>query len=432
MTDRVARRLDALSAAVLAAFFLNGLVFATWASRLPAIRDILGASPSVMGRVMLVGSLGALVALPTMGKIIGRWGARRSMRVAAVLAVVGAVCAALSLREGSVWWVLAPLFVMNGGVAAWDSAMNVEGGRAEHVTGRAIMPWFHAAFSMGAVVGSLGGAAAAQVELSVPLHLCLVMAVCAVAMWWLTRRTGVFAGPGGEAVASHPDGGPEASAASAGSAVPSGGAVPPEAPTPPAAPSAWREWWVVATGVVALAAAMTEGAGNDWLALAMVDGFGLSQSAGAAVFGLFIAVMTVVRMLGATLLARFGRVRVVRWSNASALIGCIGFAAAPTWPLSLLGVALWAAGAALAFPIAMSAASDEPARAAARVSVVATIGYTAFFLGPPLLGELAHLVGYHHALAAVAVPALISLAVSRAVPDTRTSARGEPDRVAVG
>ena len=62
----------------------------------------------------------------------------------------------------------------------------------------------------------------------------------------------------------------------------------------------------------------------------------------------------------------------------------------------------------------MSAASDDPVRAPARVSVVSTIGYSAFLAGPPLLGLLAEVVGYRQALLAIAVPVVLGLLVVQA------------------
>jgi MFS family permease len=88
-------------------------------------------------------------------------------------------------------------------------------------------------------------------------------------------------------------------------------------------------------------------------------------------------------------------------------------------PVAFVGAALWGIGAALGFPVGMSAASDEPARAAARVSVVATIGYSAFFVGPPLIGFIAHHVGYRHALLVVAAPIALGLVVMNAVRPLR-------------
>jgi cyanate permease len=64
---------------------------------------------------------------------------------------------------------------------------------------------------------------------------------------------------------------------------------------------------------------------------------------------------------------------------------------------------MWGVGSSLGFPVGMSAAASDPIHAAARVSVVSTIGYAAFLAGPPLLGFVGDQVGTLHALLVVAV-----------------------------
>jgi MFS family permease len=195
--------------------------------------------------------------------------------------------------------------------------------------------------------------------------------------------------------------------------------------------AAWLEPRTLLIGLVVLAAALTEGAGNDWLSLAVVDGFDRSDAVGAISFGVFVTAMTVMRFLGTALLDRFGRVAVLRLCAGLALVGLLIFGLVPDdllW-LALVGAVLWGMGAALGFPVGMSAASDDPLRAAARVSVVSTIGYSAFLAGPPLLGLLAHEVGYRHALLAIAVPIVVGLLVVNAAAPARQEPAERPTLV---
>jgi MFS family permease len=177
-------------------------------------------------------------------------------------------------------------------------------------------------------------------------------------------------------------------------------------------------------GLVVLAAALTEGSANDWVGLAVVDGFDQTHAVGALVFGLFVTAMTTMRLLGTGLLDRHGRVAVLRLCALLSIVGLLLFGLAPSLPLALVGVVLWGVGAALGFPVGMSAASDDPVRAATRVSVVSTIGYTAFLAGPPLLGLLAAQVGYRYALLAINVPVVVGLLVLHAAAPLPTAAGG--------
>jgi predicted MFS family arabinose efflux permease len=119
-------------------------------------------------------------------------------------------------------------------------------------------------------------------------------------------------------------------------------------------------------------------------------------------------------------------VPVLRLSSVAALVGVGVFVFAPWLWLAIVGVIVWGAAAALGFPMGMSAASDDPRRAALRVSVVSTIGYSAFFVGPALIGFLAEHTGYRQALLVIAVPVVIGLLVAGAARPLPTAAGNAP------
>jgi len=170
-------------------------------------------------------------------------------------------------------------------------------------------------------------------------------------------------------------------------------------------------------GVIVLGMAFAEGSANDWLALAMVDGHGVDNATGALVFGIFVTAMTVGRVGGVFLLDTFGRVPVLRVSAVLAGLGLLVVIFAPAPWLAGVGVVLWGLGSALGFPVGMSAAADDPRNAAARVSAVATIGYLAFLVGPPLIGFIGERVGLLNALllvlSLVAVAGIVSPAARK-------------------
>lgn len=142
-----------------------------------------------------------------------------------------------------------------------------------------------------------------------------------------------------------------------------------------------------------LGMAFAEGAANDWLALGIVEGHGGTEALGAVGLTVFSVAMTAVRAFGGPLVDRFGRVAMLRVLALSAAAGLTLFILAPNLPLVLVGAALWGVGASLGFPLGMSAAADDPAKAAARVSAAATIGYVAFLAGPPILGVISDRIG---------------------------------------
>ena len=379
--------------AVFVTFALNGLAFASFASRVPAVRDALDLQPAQMGLLMLAVSAGALSAMPLSGMVVQRLGARRTILTFAAANGVGLVTAAAMIAAHQVGATAVALVLVGMGTGVWDAAMNIEGAAVEQALGRAIMPRFHAGFSFGTIVGAGLGAVAAAVHAPLLVHLGLVLPLGYVALLVCSRS---FLPEGTHD--AHPD----------------------DAASRPA--SAWREPRTVLIGVVVLAAALTEGAANDWVGLAVVDGFGVGNDVGALGFALFVTAMTAMRLLGTGLLDRLGRVAVLRVMAVLSIGGLLLFGLAPVLWLAAIGVVLWGMGAALGVPVGMSAASDDPRRAPARVAVVATIGYSAFLAGPPLLGLLADVVGYRHALLAIVVPVLIGLFVIPAAKPLPTAA----------
>ncbi len=171
-----------------------------------------------------------------------------------------------------------------------------------------------------------------------------------------------------------------------------------------------------------LSAALTEGVANDWVSLAVVDGFGTSDGMGAVGLAVFLTAMTTARLAGTRAIDRYGRVPVLVISAGLAFVGVLTFALVPVLWLALVGVGLWGLGAAMGFPMGMSAASDEPRRAAMRVAAVSTIAYTAFFVGPPLIGFVAHSTGYRLAVLVLLVPMVLGLVVARSVRPLPTAA----------
>ncbi|CAH0232109.1 Inner membrane protein YbjJ [Arthrobacter sp. Bi83] len=387
-TQQIAgRQVSAAAVATFIIFGANGLVFASWAARIPAVTEILHISSGQMGTLLLCTAVGSLIALPTAGHVISRIGTANSVRASGLLAAMAGVGIAISLLAESVPGTAVALFFFGMGVGLWDVSQNVEGADVEHRLRRTIMPKFHAAFSGGAFLGALIGAGLSGVGVGLPQHLLVIAAAVALLTFITPRYFLPHEAP------QVPD---------AGESKPARG------------PSAWRNSRTLLIGVVVLGATLTEGAGNDWIAKASVDGLGTTESTGALLFALFVLAMTAMRFFGGGVIDRYGRVAVLRASMAAAAAGLALFVFAGDVWLAAVGAALWGVGAALAFPMGMSAAADDPKHAAARVSVVSTIGYVAFLAGPPLLGYLGDLTGIHLALLAIAAPILVALLLAGA------------------
>jgi len=379
--------LKAAAVATFVVFGINGLVFASWAARIPAVTETLQITSGQMGTLLLCTAIGSLLALPTAGWVVGRIGTANTVRFGGLLASVAGAAIALSLSIASIPGTAVALFFFGIAIGLWDVSQNLEGADVEHKLRRTIMPQFHAAFSGGAFVGALIGAGLSNLGVGLPVHLLvivgIVLLVTMIAPRYFLPHVTAPTPVDGEA-------------------------------KPAKGPSAWRDSRTLLIGVVILGATLTEGAGNDWIAKASVDGLGTSESTGALMFALFVLAMTAMRFLGGHVIDKYGRVAVLRASMAAAAAGlCLFVLAGNVW-LAAVGAALWGVGAALAFPMGMSAAADDPQHAAARVSVVSTLGYTSFLAGPPLLGYLGDLTGIHFALLAILAPIILALLLAGA------------------
>ncbi len=366
--------------AVVVAFIAAGVAFSSFIARTPALRDALGLSTAQLGLLLLCASGGAVAGLPLSGPIVHRLGPGRAVLAGALSMTLGLGLLALGMSLTVVLVAAIGLVLTGLGTGVWDVAMNVEGADVERRLGRSLMPRLHAGFSLGTVAGAGVAAACAAAGISLPVQLIGVVVLLPIVVTVAVRR---FL-PVPEATAEQ---------AAAGSGV----------------LTAWREPRTLLVGLLVLAFAFTEGSANDWIAIAMVDGYGTGETLGAIAFGFFVAAMTAGRMVGGTALERWGRVPVLRATAVIALAGLLLMVLGGSTPVALGGALLWGVGASLGFPVGMSAAADDPARAAARVSVVSSIGYTAFIAGPPLIGLLGENIGILRALFVVLGALLIGL-----------------------
>jgi MFS family permease len=379
--------------AVYVAFMALGFAFASWASRIPQVKQTLGLDPGQLGLVLLSLAVGSVVALPLAGVVVTRFGATLTITAMTATLATGLTTIAIGHHHG-VPPVVVGLFLVGFSNGIWDVAMNVEGAAVEQRLGRSIMSRFHAGFSLGTVAGALGGAAMVAAGVPVTTHLLIVVVLVVVAVPLAVRGfLPVEAAQPAHGGRDHPF-------------------------------AAWLEPRTVLIGVFVLSAAFAEGTGNDWLGLTVIDGYHAAASVGALALAIFLAAMTIGRWFGSGALDRWGRVPVLRVSIVTAVVGLLLVAFGGGLPVAMVGAVLWGIGTSLGFPVGMSAAADDPARSAARVSVVASIGYVAFLAGPPVVGLLGDHLGVRHALTAAVGVLAVGLLVSGAI---RPLSGSEPD-----
>lgn len=373
-------------------FFLPGLLMASWASRTPAIRDVLDVSIAEMGMVLLGLSLGSMSGILCSGWLVNQLGTRRVIQIAMTLVVCGVL-----VMAGALFLALPLLFAiglafLGAGLGAAEVAINVEGATVERLKKKTLLPLMHGFYSFGTLVGAGAGMGLSALQLPITLHLFavgalvifpLIMAVRAIPCQPSAHET---AGKGAE----------------------------------PAGCPFWRDLQLLLIGLIVLAMALAEGSATDWLSLLMVDGHSFSPTSGSLIYAGFTLGMTLGRFTGGWFIDRYSRVAVVR---VSALLGALGIALiifVDNAFVAGISVLLWGAGASLGFPLTISAASDTGPNAPARVSVVAATGYIAFLVGPPMLGFLGQHYGLRQAMLVVMGLMILAALVAAAVAKPRT------------
>ena len=372
---------------------------ASWATRTPAIRDILSVSTAEMGAVLFGLSVGSMSGVLSSAWLVKRFGTRNVIRASMSVSVLGMTVLSLALWFASPLLFAFGLALFGASLGAAEVAINIEGAVVEQKMNKTVLPMMHGFYSLGTLVGAGIGMTLTAWGVTATLHVLLAALVAIVPILI--------------AITAIPDGTGRNDAS--------------ETQKKHKGRPFYRDAQLLLIGVVVLAMAFAEGSANDWLPLLMVDGHGFTPTSGSLIYTGFTLGMTVGRFTGGWFIDRYSRVTVVR---ASAIMGGLGIALIifvdSAW-VAGVSVLLWGLGASLGFPLTISAASDTGPDAATRVSVVATTGYLAFLVGPPLLGFLGEHYGLRSAMMVVLGLMVVAVIVARAVakPGQSAASRSE-------
>jgi MFS family permease len=350
-------------------FCLLGLVYASWAARVPAVRDALRLDAADLSIALLGGGAGAVLSFPLAASLIRRLGARRASCCAGLAMMLSLPCIALA---PSLPWLAAAVFLFGASTSCFDVAINALGAVTEKAAGRSIMSLLHAWFCVGALAGALLGSVAAGAGLPV-LHHFLLLVVPLSALMLVNSRW-------------LPSDEPHPSSHAPLYALPHGP--------------------LVMLGVIGFCGAMAEGSIGDWSGVYLKDTLGAGDGLAPLAFAGFTGMMLAARLLCDRLKDRHGARRVVAGGALLAATGLGVAAAAPGLALTLGGFALAGAGLAAVFPFVFSAGGRHGPTALAGV---ATLSYSGSLLGPPVIGAIAHRIGMQ---AAIAFIALVCIAIA--------------------
>jgi predicted MFS family arabinose efflux permease len=361
----------------LTAFFaLDGFVFAGWVVRIPAIKEQTGASASTLGLALLGVSAGAVITMMLTGRLCHRYGNHQVTVVCAVLLSLSVSLPPLTHSALTLGLVLLVFGAAYGGINVAFNSAAVDLVRAMR---RPIMPSFHAAFSLGGMVGAgLGGLVAGSLT---PTEHLFGLTVIGLLVTALVGRSLLRLKP-----PALPEDTPKDSSTEA---------------TAPRRLDARTRGLVITFGLIALCTAFGEGALADWSALHLEQDLDATAGAAAIGYSCFALAMTAGRLTGTRLLERLGRTRTLVSGGTTAAAGMLLGALAPTLWAAVLGFVITGLGLANLFPVAVERAGTLAGPDG--VAIASTLGYGGMLLGPPAIGFMADWYSLPAALTSVAV-----------------------------
>jgi len=354
-----------LTRAVALLFLANGFALANWFSRIPAVKESLALGDGALGLALLGMPLGSALVLPFSGRLIGRVGAGR---LALVTGIATAVTAALPGFAPGFWSLAVGLLLLGVANGAMDVSMNAKAAAVERVTGYSIMSAFHGMWAVGFFLGSTTGSLFAGLAIGPALHLPLA---AALGIGALCRLRPVLADKPAVRPASDPV-----------LALPHG------------------PLWPLA--LIAAASFLAEGSAGDWSAVYLATVVGASPGVSALALSGFSLGMVVMRFFADALGTRFGDLALLRSGAAFAGGGMTLGLVWPTAPVAIFGFVAVGMGFAAVVPIAFRRAANlDGVEPGVGVAAVATVAYTGFLAGPPLIGLVAEVIGLRFAMAIV-------------------------------
>ncbi|MGC9500883.1 MFS transporter [Streptomyces sp. WG7] len=377
-------------------FALDGFIFAGWVVRIPALKEQTGASAGDLGLALLGVSAGAVVTMTLTGRLVRRYG---SHPVTVACAVLLCLSIALPPLTRSALALGAVLLVFGSAYGGINVAFNSAAVDLVAVLRRPIMPSFHAAFSLGGMIGAaLGGLVAGSLS---PVRHLLGLTVTGLLVTLVAGRAllrcepaaapDLTARPGRPGLGDRDERDDRGDSASR----------PPDRRT---------RRLVITFGLIALCTAYGEGAMADWGALHLEQDLGASPGLAAAGYSCFALAMTIGRLTGTTLLERLGRTTTVVAGGTVAVAGMLLGSLAPSVWAALFGFAITGLGLANIFPVAVERAGALGGPSG--VATASTLGYGGMLLGPPAIGFMADWFSLPAALTSMAVLAAVAVVVA--------------------
>jgi MFS family permease len=348
-------------------FFIAGLTFSTWASRIPAVQNKLHLSDAGLGGVLLALPAGLMISLPVSGWLVSKYGSRPTLVCGAILYPSILLLLALS---SSVWQLVLSLFFFGIAGNLINIAMNTQAVGVESLYGRSVMASFHGLWSIAGFTGALTGTFFVSKDLSPFIHFACVGGV-AVLLVLVSYKSTIPHDMGSKTVQKlfvKPD------------------------------------KKILLLGLISFCCMLCEGAMADWSGVYFKNIVKSPASLVTIGYVAFTGTMALGRFLGDSLVTRFGVKRILQLSGSLITTGLLIAVVFPFVTTATIGFLLVGFGVSSVVPIVYGLAgksSSMPAGAA--LAAVSTIGFLGFLIGPPMIGFIAQVVSLRWSFTLIAI-----------------------------
>ncbi len=344
-------------------FALNAIGISLWFPRIPDVKASLDVSLFTLSICFFMLPVGTFLGFTYAPALLARFGAKRVVTIFGALFILSFVLPAFATSAPLLG---AALLLCGMVIAPVEVGMNAKASAFEKTSGKRLITSCHAFWSFGAMGGAMLGGAAAEIGLSFLAQQLILAPILAGFAVWIGLRL-------------EPDVERSTKDTGRGMAFPT---------------KAGLGFCLMPIGALLL-----EGAMMEWSALFLRGDLLLSAFHAALVFAVFSTAMGCARLLGDSLAERFGPITVLQISAALAGIGVLVFSLSSGLLAAVLGAALLGLGCANIYPLTISLIADLPGQSAERnIAALTLTAFTAFLIGPPLIGLLGSWLGLGMAL----------------------------------
>jgi MFS family permease len=360
--------------AISAFYFMQGVCFASWASRIPTFKASMGLNDAELGSILFALPAGQIITMFFSAKLTTHFGSKKMLRATAPLYAIALTFLALA----STGWQLAAFLVLFGITGnLCNIALNTQGVAGENYYGKPIMSSFHGAWSIGNLTGALIALGLVNLKLGMYTHFWIVALISLTNVVFSSKK-----------LLDHNSKS--------------------DVPVEKTKFFTMPQGILVLLGVIAFCSMATEGTMFDWSAIYFEDVVKLPHNKAIIGYASFMFMMASGRFLGVYLIGKFGRKNLLQISGAIISIGMALAVIFPNIIVAIFGFMLIGLGVSSIVPMVYSiAGNNKKVPAGKAITMVSSIGYFAFLFGPPLIGYVSQLSSLRYSFGIISVFGLL-------------------------